>query len=127
MIFGPISNTFPPHPTSPGRARALVRGALDGYDEALLDDIVLMVSELVTNAMVHAASDITLVLQAYEGIIRVEVIDHSRSVPALLSVGPMGRSGRGMHVVDELADNWGVVHGADGKTVWFEVTPTAIR
>ena len=127
MIFGPISNTFPPHPTSAGRARALVRGALDGYDDALLDDIVLMVSELVTHAMQHAASQITLVLQAYEGIVRVEVIDHSGVVPALLNVGTTALAGRGIQVVDQLADNWGVVPNATGKKVWFEVAPTAIR
>src|SRR2546429_491311 len=64
MIFGPITTTFPPHPTSARRARALVRGAPHGYDGAVLDDVVLMVSELVTNAMQHALSGITVVLEA---------------------------------------------------------------
>ena len=104
-----------------------MRGALDGYAPALLDDIMLMVSELVTNSMVHAATQITLVLQADEGVIRVEVIDRSRSVPALLKVGPVAASGRGLQVVDELADSWGVLPNPNGKTVWFEVTPTAGR
>ena len=127
MIFGPITSTFPPHPTSAGRARALVRGALDGYDGAVLDDIVLMVSELVTNAMQHALSEITMVLQAHDGVVRVEVIDRSAAVPALLGVGSPARSGRGMQVVDRLADAWGVLPRHSGKAVWFEVSPRASR
>ena len=82
MLFGPITSTFPPHPTSAGRARAIGRGALDGYDEAVLDDIVLMVSELVTNAMQHsrAGGGVSLGAVTSTDAVQVRVMDQGPGI-----------------------------------------------
>lgn len=89
---------------------------------ALGDTVELLVSELVGNAVRHTgARTFGLRMQRRRGWIRVEVRDPSRALPCLLPVREMDTSGRGLFLVDELSDRWGVDLLPRGKTTWFEL------
>jgi hypothetical protein len=62
-----------------------------------------------------------VVLEARSGRLRVEVCDRSRDVPRLRPESPSAPTGRGLLIVDHLADDWGVDLVPGGKTVWFEM------
>src|SRR5215204_4765167 len=82
------------------------------------NDLELLVSEVVSNAVIHGTGDITFVLRPDGGSIRVEVSDASTEVPRpQATTGAHG--GFGLRLVAELADSWGVDAHARGKTVWF--------
>jgi hypothetical protein len=80
----------------------------------------LLVGELATHALVHAESRFRLTLFAAHGVLRREVADTERRVPRVLEAGT-GESGRGMFLVDALAQRWGCHRAGPGKTVWFEL------
>ncbi|WP_214410946.1 ATP-binding protein [Sphaerisporangium fuscum] len=104
------------------KVRDMVRWALTGWGlPELVDDVVLMVSELVTNAIAHGAPPIRLSLRAGDGALRGEVTDHGEGLPHRLHVGDEVDHGRGLLIVDALADRWGVssVPERAGKGVWF--------
>ncbi|WP_256104061.1 ATP-binding protein [Streptomyces sp. ODS05-4] len=83
---------------------------------------VLLVSELVGNAVRHTGARVFgLRLHRRRGSIRVEVRDPSRGLPCLLPVRETDVSGRGLFLVDTLADRWGVDLLPRGKTTWFEM------
>ncbi|MGI5348692.1 ATP-binding protein [Streptomyces sp. CA-250714] len=83
---------------------------------------VLLVSELVGNAVRHTgAHTIGIRMLRRSGWIRVEVRDPSRGLPCLLPVGELDTSGRGLFLVDTLAERWGVDLLPRGKTTWFEM------
>jgi anti-sigma regulatory factor (Ser/Thr protein kinase) len=117
-------------PASPRSARGLVRDAFATCDAAadrpedVLDTAVLLTSELVTNALVHAATDLTVHVDLTCERLRVEVDDGSAMAPA---AGPVDMAdlvstgGRGLPLVATLALRWGWEPLADGKRVWFEV------
>lgn len=116
---------LPGHPASAGAARRLVRATVGGAAPTEVTETAeLLVSEVVTNAVVHAATDISLVVTAFpDGGVRVEVSDGSRHVPARREYQPTATTGRGLRLLEELADACGTVRSATGKTVWFEVSP----
>jgi sigma-B regulation protein RsbU (phosphoserine phosphatase) len=114
--------SLPAQVTSPAAARRAVREAMTGTGlEVILDDAVLLVSELVTNAVVHAGTQIELHLDIGPRSARVEVIDYRPGpMPALLGEPHDGReAGRGMLLLDVIATEWGTRHFAGGKAVWF--------
>ncbi|MCF6525173.1 ATP-binding protein [Streptomyces sp. JJ36] len=83
---------------------------------------VLLVSELVGNAVRHTgAHTFGLRMLRRRGWIRIEVRDPSRGLPCLLPVHEMDTSGRGLWLVDKLADRWGVDLLPRGKNTWFEM------
>jgi serine/threonine-protein kinase RsbW len=85
----------------------------------------LIVSELVTNAIVHARSTARLWISIADGMARIEVTDDGPGDPVLRDPGPDG--GYGLWLTDMLAQSWGVIRAGDGdKTVWFTV-PVAGR
>jgi anti-sigma regulatory factor (Ser/Thr protein kinase) len=87
-----------------------------------VDTVVLLVSELVTNAVLHARSDVLLTVADQGGIARVEVSDASPLPPRLHNFAVESATGRGMKLLDRLAQRWGAVPRKDGgKVVWFEV------
>lgn len=117
---------LPSEPASAGRARRLTRHQLGArwlLPDELAENAVLLVSELVGNAVQHAgAAEFGLRIRRRRGWVRVEVRDPSRALPALLPVREMEViSGRGLFLVDTLADRWGVDLLSHGKTVWFEM------
>jgi anti-sigma regulatory factor (Ser/Thr protein kinase) len=80
-----------------------------------------MVSELATNAVSHAASGFTVVVDRHDDAISVEVVDTGPGRPAVRSPRPTDRSGRGLRIVDAFADTWGIDDREGRKAVWFTV------
>ncbi|MET7679866.1 ATP-binding SpoIIE family protein phosphatase [Streptomyces sp. NPDC005423] len=126
---------LPGSPLAPGTARALVRAALREWSELGLpgtelltdrqsDDALVVVSELVTNAVVHAGTDVELACTLAEetGALLVEVCDHhpSRSPrePGVEPAHGTTEFGRGLRLVSTLADTWGITYRTGAKTVW---------
>lgn len=116
------TRTFPAQPESVAAARRFVERVLDaqGLDGELREAAVLLASELVTNAVLHARSEM-LVRVEVEHRLRVEVRDANPRVPQASEVPLEALSGRGLHLVEALADQWGIEPGPDGKVVWFEL------
>jgi anti-sigma regulatory factor (Ser/Thr protein kinase) len=110
-------------PDGPRSARAFLSDALLAWDqEGHADTAALLVSELVTNAIVHGRSAVQLRVAMLESTIRVEVNDRSVQAPSLVESSPSEPGGYGLPLVDSLADQWGyeMIPG-DGKRVWFEL------
>ena len=113
---------LPHEPLSAGVARAHVREVLSGWaDQDRVQDVLLLTTELVSNAIIHGWADVRLRARLVSpDRIRVEVYDTSPSQPRLRAAWAGG--GRGLAIVDETADGWGVVpEPTGGKTVWFEL------
>ena len=91
------------------------------------DDAVLVLSELVTNAMVHAAAGCTVEVRHSDDVVRLEVQDRSRQAPAMRPVGPSDVGGQGLLLVEALAEAWGWEPTADGKGVWAVFRAAARR
>ncbi|MGP2440847.1 ATP-binding protein [Streptomyces sp. JW3] len=88
----------------------------------LAEDAVLLVSELVGNAVRHTGARVFgLRMRRRPGWVRVEVRDPSRGLPCLMPIQPLDLSGRGLFLVDKLSDRWGVDLLPRGKTTWFEM------
>jgi anti-sigma regulatory factor (Ser/Thr protein kinase) len=89
---------------------------------AALDDALLLVSELVTNAVRHGAPPLTLRIDCEESSgITVRVSDGEPGLPVLGCAHEQAESGRGMTLVDAISDDWGAEPDAPGKTVWFRL------
>ncbi|MFE3069116.1 SpoIIE family protein phosphatase [Streptomyces sp. NPDC059247] len=107
-------------------AREQMRQLLhDWADGDQLDSAVLMVSEMVTNVLVHTDGDALLVAEVACGEkarrLRVEVSDTSDELPHKRHPGEMASSGRGLVLMEMLADAWGVDPRGEGKSIWFEL------
>jgi anti-sigma regulatory factor (Ser/Thr protein kinase) len=104
-------------------ARQFVRKALEGriVDEMNMDIVLLLVSELATNAVMHAQTEFDVVVGARRGGVRVEVIDVGGGCPSPVHPLPDGDHGRGLALVAGLATRWGVVLREESKSVWFEL------
>ena len=103
-----------------GRARSFTASFLQDHGLAsLIDTVVLLVSELVTNAVLHSGSAAELRLQIGDRGLRVEVRDKSSTTPFVKHYSEMATTGRGMLIVDSLAKSWGSEADASGKVVWF--------
>ena len=89
--------------------------------EDLEDAVVLLVSELVTNAVIHAHSDVEVVLRLRPERVRVEIIDAAAEYVQRRDAASEDQSGRGMALTEALAAAWGVDTLVAGKSVWFEV------
>jgi anti-sigma regulatory factor (Ser/Thr protein kinase) len=112
-----------PSPTSPGRARRLIRerAAAWSLPAEVAEQLVLVGSELVTNATLHARTPLTLVLELRRDRVRVSVQDRSSAPPAQRHYQPDALTGRGLGVVAALSRAWGVQPTAGGKVVWAEL------
>lgn len=86
-----------------------------------VETAALLVTELVTNAVLHARTSIVLTIDAEPGLVVVRVADHSNAMPIQRTYSRDAATGRGLALVDELAAAWGVEHSADGKEVWCEI------
>ncbi|NJQ03055.1 ATP-binding protein [Streptomyces sp. PLAI1-29] len=112
-------------PESAARARRLAEAVVVGewgLSPRLAEDVVLLVSELVGNAVRHTgARTFGLRMRLGRCRIRVELRDPSRGLPCLMPVRELDENGRGLFLVDTLADRWGVDLWPVGKTTWFEL------
>jgi anti-sigma regulatory factor (Ser/Thr protein kinase) len=118
-------------PAAAAEARDRVLAAIRAWDVPVDADVaVLLTSELVTNAIKHeAGKTITLFITCTYGHLRVDVHDTSRFFPRLLDASGEEEFGRGLRLVDTLADKWGCDLTADGKAVYFRLgfLPAATR
>ncbi|MGW2558277.1 ATP-binding protein [Streptomyces sp. NPDC001514] len=121
-----------PDPAEVGRARRWARSRLAGSgigdDEPLAETLVLLISELVTNAVVHTGCPAVLRMlfgadagAAAAGTVRVEVADTSACPPQPRHADGDDTNGRGLELVDGLADRWGWQPEGAGKSIWCEV------
>ena len=117
---------LPAAPKAAGIARAFVREILmPTASDSTVDAVTLCVSELVTNALDHAAPPIELRIVCWPGRVRVEVSDATTTRPVQRAVEPYALRGRGLQFVDESASQWGVEPFPGGKTVWAEFGSSA--
>jgi anti-sigma regulatory factor (Ser/Thr protein kinase) len=109
------------------RARAFVREHchLLGFDSEACDAAVLLTSEAVTNAFIHGRSEARIQVTTSPGRLLVEVADDNSRHPQRLDQDADALDGRGIAIVQQLADRWGVRDDPYGKTVWFEVAANA--
>ena len=96
------------------------------YGCPVADEVVLLASELATNAILHTASGVdgtfAVSVRVEDGWVRTEISDMgSDSAPSVRSSGPPDESGRGLRLVDVLASRWGFHGGPSGRVVWFEM------
>jgi anti-sigma regulatory factor (Ser/Thr protein kinase) len=111
---------FPAVPESVAAARRFTRAALVRHAIApeTVDIAILLVSELTTNAIVHALSNVRLRVRVGEDV-RIEVCDASSDGPETTPGDSERESGRGLELVSTLADGWDWSPRAEGKVVWF--------
>jgi len=119
-----VSRTFAADLRSVGEARRFLRDALtgwgtDGYDLGAPQ----VLTELATNAALHARSDYTVHVRLDVGSLLVEVSDSSPVRPHQPRYGDDATTGRGIAMVEALSRTWGVQAGPTGKTVWSMVVP----
>ncbi|MEI7030569.1 ATP-binding protein [Streptomyces pratensis] len=119
-----------PDPAEVGRARRWARSRLAGSgigeDEPLAETLILLISELVTNAVVHTGCPAVLRMLfgaagGVTGTVRVEVADASDRPPLQRHADGDETNGRGLELVDGLADRWGWQPEGVGKQIWCEV------
>ncbi|MGH9121048.1 MAG: ATP-binding protein [Acidimicrobiales bacterium] len=117
------SESFEPSADQVQRARRFVSRALGSKAEAAAPDALLLVSELATNAVLHARSDFTVTVTVRKQVVRVEVFDRNTRIPGMPNVPTDAASGRGLMLVKALANRWGIETFPDqGKSVWFELS-----
>lgn len=109
---------------APRAARRLVAAgcasAATGHECA--DSAAVMTSEVVTNALLHGAGEITFDFLPERLLVRVEVGDDDARRPRARQVDEDAEGGRGMQIVEALSSAWGVLDHPPGKIVWFELS-----
>ncbi|MFF4752467.1 SpoIIE family protein phosphatase [Streptomyces sp. NPDC002514] len=119
-------NVAQTEPERVAEARQLLRALLHDWTSAdQVDSAVLLISETVTNVLLHTDTD-ALLLAEISGApgrrrLRVEVTDSGDTLPHRRRTGELASSGRGLLLIERLADAWGVDPRGEGKCVWFEL------
>ncbi|WP_075779975.1 PAS domain S-box protein [Streptomyces acidiscabies] len=114
------TTALPALASSIGDGRSFLTKTLTVWNCAhLADDARLLVSEVLTNALQHAQGPLGLHLRRTTADVTIEISDHSPHLPQPRLAAPDDESGRGLLLVDTLADSWGVRPTDDGKTTWF--------
>ena len=122
-----VRTVFPCDAASVGAARRMVKGELAGSigrsaaGAELVEAASLLLSELVTNSIVHGRTDVEVRLIADDHMVRAEVSDGNPTVPSARRTHALAGTGRGLQLIDQLSTRWGVSTSDDGKTVWFEL------
>ena len=123
-----VELVLPTGSTSPTVARAFARrSGCTAHSLEILDDALLLISELVTNSLSHGGPPIVLAIECDGEGLRVQVRDGSPTLPTPRTAGDDDERGRGLSLVNLIASTWGVdavqdKHGL-GKQVWFELRP----
>lgn len=116
-----------PNPTSVGRARRWLSEKLEDWGLEDIDhDMSVVASELVTNGVLHARTDLLLRL-SYDGTLRLEVCDGSPAMPAPRAHAKSSTTGRGLQLVAALSTGWGYEETPFGKIVWAEFSDARRR
>lgn len=108
---------------SPGEARRKVVMALRGrgYDDALIQDAALLVTELTANAVVHAGSSFSVSVSLRDSMLRIDVADGGSMAAVGTSQEWVPRQGHGLGLIDAICARWGTDTMTDGKVVWGEL------
>lgn len=117
---------FPPARQSPGAARRFVGDMLRRWRfDSVIEPAQLLTSELVTNAVLHAGTEVQVVLEVHGETVHVEVIDLTKRAP-VLRYAPYDdlQTGRGLTLLENIASAWGVNPLDRGKSVWFDLKAT---
>jgi anti-sigma regulatory factor (Ser/Thr protein kinase) len=110
---------------APGHARLFVVNVLTRWGRPdLIDDAVLVASELATNAVIHCRSQFLVQLRRNGSNVRIEVIDDSSREPVPTVAGQLATSGRGLSLVEAVSRDWGFDLIDPGKAVWAEFDAT---
>jgi anti-sigma regulatory factor (Ser/Thr protein kinase) len=116
-----VWRTFAPNASEVFAARHFVSCVLETWGMEI-EDLPLLVSELATNAVLHARSDFEVTVIRSPRVVRVEVFDQNTRLPSFAVAPTDAYSGRGLMLLRGLSSNWGVESHSDiGKTIWFEV------
>lgn len=116
------TQAFPAEPKDLSRARQFVVDTLRSWSLGrVADDAAIIVSELATNAILHAASDFVVALSLQSDCVRLSVRDASAELPVTRAPSPSTISGRGLILISALADSWGTESVDDGKVVWVDL------
>jgi len=109
-------------PTDIPRARRYILQQLSELSPEVRGVVALMVSELATNCVRHAGTSFSVNVHRSDEVVRVEVTDSGSGCVELRAPRPEEPTGRGLLIVEELSDSWGVDYAEDaGKTVWFTI------
>jgi anti-sigma regulatory factor (Ser/Thr protein kinase) len=122
---GTVVACLPAGPEAPMLARRMTSTSLvpRRIDPGQLEDVLLVVSELVTNVVRHGGPMVGLRVRHRDGAVEVEVTDQASGVPVEAESPPVVPSGRGLAIVSTLCRSWGVVERDDAKTVWCRLEP----
>ena len=113
---------LPISPTAPSQARSFLRRATcPQHHGHVVDDAVLLVSELVTNSVRHGGPPVVLAVECDGEGLQVRVRDGSPVLPVARTASATAEGGRGLALVDTLSADWGVDPDDDGKHVWFRI------
>jgi anti-sigma regulatory factor (Ser/Thr protein kinase) len=113
---------LPPVPSSASQARLAAREHLESTcPQDVVDTAALLVTELVSNAVLHAGTEIAVVIDCKPGRVVVRVCDDSGARLVPRDHEPTAATGRGLWLVDRLATSWGVEQVPKGKEVWCEI------
>jgi two-component sensor histidine kinase len=116
---------LPRSPTSGRRARQVVLSWLIDVGRANAGHVAaLVVTELVTNAVIHGAEPISLHLWLGRDGVRLGVSDGNAELAVPRAAGPTASHGRGLHIVNRLASRWGSEARDQGKLTWAEISET---
>jgi len=118
------SRRFTCDPSATKSARRFVLQAVSDAPRGLQDVIAVMVGELAMNAVQHACTDFEVTVELTDGTLRVAVTDSGGNYPAARPMPPPSSSrGRGLPILDSLADDWDVIPSprAQGKSIWFTI------
>ncbi|CAN5811425.1 hypothetical protein BH23ACT5_BH23ACT5_08370 [soil metagenome] len=114
---------LPPAPSSPSQAREFLRDSFDAWGIAgdAKEDGALLVTEMVTNAIIHAKTAVVVEVSKSGHVVEVAVSDSGGGAVRLQDPRPDSVTGRGLRLVDRLASEWSVTDRAGGKTVRFSL------
>jgi anti-sigma regulatory factor (Ser/Thr protein kinase) len=117
-----VTLDLPPEPRSATRARQLTREQLAALcPPEAIEVAALLVTELVTNAVLHARTAVVLIVDVAPGRIVLRVRDGSDATPVQRGYGADAATGRGIALVEQLATAWGVNRSEEGKEVWCQI------
>lgn len=124
MITTVRERTFGPTAAAIREARVFAASSVvDAAPDRVVEEFTLLVSELASNAVLHAGTPFTVRVTVGADALRVEVRDHSPDAPRVRTAPTSSVDGRGLSIVDALAARWGVAPRPEGggKSVWAEL------
>lgn len=114
IVLAPVTSSVP-------EARRFVANRLSDLPPETVDVARLLVSELVTNAVLHGQTELSLTVDRTDSKVAVQVADSNPLLPVLRTHNSEAGTGRGLRVLDHMASNWGSYRTDEGKIVWFEL------